>query len=104
MQWTAPVTASRSPCIIAMRDRGRPKACRGENNRPGGLPTARAFESEEDAMTLAETFDRLAQEWADHCRRVLHSSNPADYLRCPAYQRLVALGPAAIPLIMERYE
>jgi hypothetical protein len=87
-----------------MRDPCLPKAHRDEISPARRSAHRRAFESEEDAMTLAETFDTLAKEWAEHCRRVMHRSNPADYLRCPAYQRLVALGPAAVPLVMERYE
>jgi len=54
-------------------------------------------------MNTADQFKALAQEWADHCKRVRFSSRTSDYLNHPAYAKLVQLGPQAIPQIMERY-
>jgi hypothetical protein len=55
-------------------------------------------------MTVQEKFNQLAQQWSDHCRNVCCSSKASDYLRHPAYQELVALGPVATPLIIDRYQ
>jgi hypothetical protein len=54
-------------------------------------------------MDLAERIDTLAAEWRRHCERVSYSSNPGDYLNHPAFEQLVALGDAAVPLLMRRY-
>ena len=52
---------------------------------------------------VKEKVDTLAAEWADHCRRTWFSSNLAHYLDHPAYRELVALGPDALPSIVEHY-
>ena len=45
----------------------------------------------------------LAGEWAEHCRGAWFSSNLSRYLDHPAYRQLAALGPEALPFIMEHY-
>ena len=55
-------------------------------------------------MQLAEQLQQLASEWQRHCQRVSFSSNTGEYLSHPAYRKLIELGPAAVPLIMERYQ
>lgn len=55
-------------------------------------------------MDIAEKFRTLAEAWAQHCKSVFFSSNIADSLRHPAYRQLIELGPAVVPMIMERYE
>lgn len=59
---------------------------------------------EKKKMDIREEFRRLQEQWATHCLKVSMSSTMADYLDHPAYRGLVALGPQAVPLIMERYE
>jgi hypothetical protein len=54
-------------------------------------------------MQLSAKFQAEAEEWARHCRGVSLSSDLSDYCNHPAYRELVGLGPAAVPLIMERY-
>ena len=48
-------------------------------------------------------FDSLADEWAAHLVASADSSNPAVYVRSPAFEGLVELGKAAVPQIIERY-
>ncbi len=55
-------------------------------------------------ITMKAKVDDLAAEWAEHCRRVWFSSNLSHYLDHAAYRQLVALGPDALPHIMERYQ
>jgi hypothetical protein len=55
-------------------------------------------------MNLAQQFQALANAWTQHCQRVRFSSQLEHYLDHPAYHQLVALGPPAIPFIMERYQ
>jgi hypothetical protein len=55
-------------------------------------------------MTLCETFEHLAGEWAEHCRRVSYSSNTWDYLDHPAFHQIAELGPGVLHLVMARYE
>ncbi len=55
-------------------------------------------------MQLVEKVQELAAQWQQHCRRVSFSSNTGDYLNHPAYRQLIELGPAAVPLIMRRYQ
>lgn len=53
-------------------------------------------------MDLVSQFNALANQWADYCRSIAMSSNPDDYLRHPAYQQLIDLGPDIVPQIMAR--
>ena len=55
-------------------------------------------------MSVLERFEALTSQWADHCERVVLSSNVRDYLAHPAFRGLVALGHEAVPYIMARYE
>ncbi len=55
-------------------------------------------------MDTAEEFRKLRDEWTLHCESVRFSSNMNDYLAHPAFKKLIELGPAAVPLIMERYQ
>lgn len=55
-------------------------------------------------MNVAQQFQPLADAWARHCHNARFSSQLRDYLDHPAYRQLIALGPAAIPYIMERYK
>src|SRR5262245_14220399 len=57
----------------------------------------------EKPMNLADRFAALANEWAEHCQKVSHSSNIEDSLKHSSYRRLSDLGPDAVPRIMERY-
>ncbi|MBK7860991.1 MAG: hypothetical protein IPJ65_20775 [Archangiaceae bacterium] len=50
-----------------------------------------------------ETFDTLADRWLEHCAEHPELSNPAAYVRHESYDAIVALGAAAVPLIIDRY-
>lgn len=52
---------------------------------------------------VGSKFKALAEQWSQHCRSVMFSSNIDDYLNHPAYAQLVALGKPAIPFIMRSY-
>jgi hypothetical protein len=54
-------------------------------------------------MTTREKFEPLADQWVQHCRAVVLSSNIKDYLDHPSYRELVSLGNEAVPYIMDRY-
>ena len=49
-------------------------------------------------------FDRLYEEWLRFLEspELRHSSRPSDYARYPAYEGMVELGAAALPLIVEK--
>jgi hypothetical protein len=47
---------------------------------------------------LRERFRRLAEEWQDQAR---HMSVSRRMARLPAYQEIIAMGPPAVPLILE---
>lgn len=47
---------------------------------------------------LAGRFHRLVAEWKERSR---YLSNTAQMAMLPAYQRIIGMGPAAIPLILE---
>ncbi|MBI3464131.1 MAG: hypothetical protein HY000_13900 [Planctomycetes bacterium] len=55
-------------------------------------------------MDITEKFRSLAEEWNAHCQNVMFSSNMQDYLRHASYRKLIELGRAAVPLIMEQYQ
>ena len=48
-------------------------------------------------------FKHLADEWTEHCQDVGPSSDIYDFLSHHAYRKLVNMGEAAIPHIIERY-
>jgi len=77
--------------------RQNPAVGQRQNNKP---VTREAELSEQE---IRAQFKLLADEWARHCQKWINSSNPDDYLKCPAYRGLVALGKPAVPLIMEIY-
>lgn len=52
---------------------------------------------------LAIRFAELAEQWEAHCAANRVSSNPYVYLRHPSFEGIVALGEAAVPLIVDRY-
>jgi hypothetical protein len=52
---------------------------------------------------IRATVDALAAEWAKHCQQTWFSSNLSHYLDHRAYRELSALGPEALPFIMEHY-
>ena len=47
---------------------------------------------------LQKRFNTLAREWRE--QRDTYSSSPESYAMCMAYQRIIGLGPEAIPLIL----
>jgi hypothetical protein len=57
----------------------------------------------EKPMNVSDRFAALSKEWAGHCQKVVNSSNIEDSLKHPSFRGLIDLGPAAVPLIMERY-
>lgn len=66
-------------------------------------PAGWAETHKEKAMSVAERFAGLCREWTEHCQKTSTSSQIEDSLRHPSFEGLVALGPAAVPSIMERY-
>jgi hypothetical protein len=50
------------------------------------------------APDVAARFRRLADRWKHESR---YLSNPAQMALLPAYQRIIGMGPAAVPLILE---
>ena len=46
-------------------------------------------------------FDRLAKQWA---REASHYSSIQDMCMHPAYQRIIGMGPKAVPLILRQLE
>jgi hypothetical protein len=60
---------------------------------PGGAPAA-------DASPVdAATFARLLDAWRQDSERIAFSSNTHDYVALPSFQRIVGLGPAALPYL-----
>ena len=55
--------------------------------------------AELDQQTLRARFDELAAEWAQETR--FQSSTTAIAIH-PAYQRIIGMGPAALPFILDR--
>ena len=51
---------------------------------------------------LKKRFLRLVADWKK--QRDTLSSSPADYAMCPAYQKIIAIGPEAVPLILEELQ
>jgi len=49
--------------------------------------------------SLRKTFDRLVREWKE--QRDTLSSYPEHLAMCMPYQKIIAIGPAVIPLILE---
>src|SRR5947209_27453 len=52
---------------------------------------------------IKSRIEALASEWGEHCHQTWFSSNLSHYLDHPAYRELVALGPEAVPIIMDHY-
>lgn len=52
-------------------------------------------------ISLAEAFSCLLQEWN---RDTMASSSPTQWWFHPAYQEILGMGPAALPLIMMEFE
>lgn len=52
---------------------------------------------------LESRFNVLATEWAAHCAKHRESSNPAVFTQHESFDALVALGPQALPLIIDQY-
>ena len=52
-----------------------------------------------EQQITATIFDDLARQWS---RDTVHLSNIEQVVLSPAYQRIIGLGPAALPLILER--
>ncbi len=48
--------------------------------------------------TVNERFRRLATEWKDQSR---YLSNSAQMAMLPSYQRIIGMGPAVVPLILD---
>jgi hypothetical protein len=59
---------------------------------------------DESSAKISVNFNILADQWAEYCQSIMLSSNIDDYLKHPAYAKLVALGKPAIPYIMQRYQ
>jgi hypothetical protein len=49
--------------------------------------------------TLSAKFNRLASEWRRE--RNPFSSNPMEWAMCPSYQKIIGIGPEAVPLLLE---
>lgn len=56
------------------------------------------------SASLRERFVELADAWEQHLEAERASSNPQRKLAHPAFEELVSLGEAAVPLVVERYQ
>ena len=54
-------------------------------------------------MAITREFKEAVEEWKKHCEEVRFSSLASDYMNCEAYRKIVAMGPAVLPLIREIY-
>ncbi|MGH7139659.1 MAG: hypothetical protein ACREHD_28300 [Pirellulales bacterium] len=57
------------------------------------------------ALTQAQRerrFKRLVSQWRQ--QRNQYSSDPRDLAMCPAYQKIIAMGPEAIPLVLNELQ
>lgn len=54
-------------------------------------------------MQREEQFELHAAAWERHRRDHAHHANPTVYLRCEAFEGLVAMGVEILPLIFARY-
>jgi hypothetical protein len=52
-------------------------------------------------LTLQQRFHALAETWSAETR---HMSSSTDRAMHPAYQQIIGLGPAAIPLLLEELQ
>ncbi len=52
-------------------------------------------------MSLEDNFQDTLQQWKRHIRSNSISSNWKDYLQCRAYERLVGMGEAILPLVRQ---
>jgi hypothetical protein len=66
------------------------------SSRPSGQPSAR-----EPAQSVEEQFRRLASEWRTETAYV---SSTSDLVAHPAFQEIVGMGPAVIPLLLRELE
>lgn len=46
-------------------------------------------------------FEKALQEWREHCRKNALMSMDRFFIDCDAYRKIVAMGPAVLPLILE---
>ncbi len=90
-------------------NRPQPHSRHGEHElTPCG---SRLNANDSDAATLAvagmlaasrapreRRFKRLVSEWKQ--QRNEYSSDPREWAMCPAYQKIIAMGPEAIPLVL----
>ena len=54
-----------------------------------------------DTAKLRKNFDRLSKSWLKESR---HLSSATQKAMLPSYQEIIGLGPAAVPVILERLE
>ncbi len=54
-------------------------------------------------MTTEKIFYENLIAWNNHCEDVQYSLRPDDYLACPAYHNIIALGKDALPFIRNAY-
>lgn len=54
--------------------------------------------------TIDDEFQEAVEDWKEHCERNSFSSMTRKFLECDAYPRIVAMGPAALPLIRRVYD
>ncbi|MBI4176100.1 MAG: hypothetical protein HY518_02770 [Candidatus Aenigmarchaeota archaeon] len=52
---------------------------------------------------LKGEFDAAVDEWKAHCSGNKYSSSASVYMDCDAARRIAGMGPAALPLIREKY-
>lgn len=60
---------------------------------PGAIPPDRP------SNRFSARFKRLVREWK--AERSRHSSRPDEWAMCWPYQKIIAMGPAVVPLILE---
>ncbi len=57
-------------------------------------------------MSIEDKFYQAVNEWKEHCRKpeVLYSSYIKVMLSCKAFEMIVKLGPAVLPLVRKLYD
>jgi hypothetical protein len=54
--------------------------------------------------TIDDVFREAIDEWKEHCQNNAFYRMPGPYLECDAYEQIVAMGSAALPLLRKIYD
>jgi hypothetical protein len=79
----------------------RPTRLQVPGSRRGGIPAITVYRIQSPMSVLEATLSKLADEWH---RATRFSSFARDIVLHPAYQRIIGLGPDAVPLLLRRLQ